>query len=77
MITEPTPNTYTPDTNPEAALHWAAAALNLAERRTAQNILLTSTENATYERYQTAARSHGFTDDQIREYAARMSRLGE
>lgn len=77
MTTDPTPNTYTPDTDAQAALHWAGAALNLAERRTAQNVPLTDGEKANYERYQEAARSHGITDDEVRERATVMSRLGD
>ena len=64
----PTPDDGTPTNDPAAALHWAAAALGLAEARTQQGHPLTDTERATFDRYQQAAHAHGFTDEQIRCY---------
>lgn len=65
MTSKSVTNVYTPETDPQAALHWAACARNLADRKES----LTHAEQATYDRYQTAAYHHGITDDQIREYA--------
>lgn len=64
----PTPDDGTPTNDPAAALHWAAVALGLAEARAEQGHPLTDTERAAYDRYQGAARSHGHTEEQVREY---------
>ena len=55
------------------ALHAAAAAYGLAEAREQQGHFLTVDEQAAFTRYQSAARSHGFTDTQVREHAATIS----
>lgn len=62
------PDDGTPTNDPAAALHWAAAAILLAETRAAQGQTLTSAEHDTYERYQDAAHAHGITGDQILDY---------
>lgn len=64
----------TPAQDPDAALHWAAVAYSLAEARTLQGHPLTSDERVQYNRYQDAARSHGITEAQVREYANALSR---
>jgi SOS response regulatory protein OraA/RecX len=61
-------NDGTPTSDPEAALHWAAMAVGLAERRTRESRPLTADEHANYDRYLAAARSHGFTDEDISDY---------
>jgi hypothetical protein len=58
----------TPTNDPAAALHWAAAAIGLAEARAAQGHTLTEAEHDAYDRYQAAAHAHGHTDEQIRCY---------
>lgn len=67
-------NDGTPTNDPAAALHWAAVAYGLAAAREQQGKFLTSDEQANYTRYQTAARSHGFTEQQVREYASALAR---
>ena len=69
----PTPDDGTPQNDPAAALHWAAAAQGLAATRTLQGQPLTADERVAYDRYQAAAHAHGFTDEQIR---AHMQTLG-
>lgn len=69
----PAPDDGTPTNDPAAALHWAAAATGLAEAREQQGHYLTPDEQAAFTRYQSAARSHGFTDEQIRCYANTLS----
>ena len=64
----PTTNDGTPTNDPAAALHWAAAAIGLAEARAAQGRRLTDDEHDAYERYQDAAHAHGFTGEQILDY---------
>lgn len=64
----PAPSDGTPTNDPAAALKWAAMSLGLAEARTQQGNPLTDDERAVHDRYQEAARSHGFTDEQIRHY---------
>jgi len=64
----PTPDDGTPTNDPAAALYWAAAAIGLAEARTEQGHPLTETERAAFDRYQDAARAHGFNDAQVRDY---------
>lgn len=64
----PTPDDGTPTNDPAAALHWAAAAIGLAEARTQQGNPLTPEERAVFDRYQDAALDHGFTDAEIRHY---------
>lgn len=64
----PTPDDGTPTHDPAAALHWAAAAIGLAEARTQQGNPLSDEERVVFDRYQNAARAHGFTDEQIRCY---------
>ena len=66
---QPTPTSdRTPTNDPAAALHWAAAAIGLAEARAAQGHHLTDAEHDAYERYQDAAHAHGFTGEQILDY---------
>jgi hypothetical protein len=60
--------TGTPTDDPAAALHWAAAAIGLAEARAQQGHPLTDDERVTYDRYQAAAHGHGFTEQQVRDY---------
>jgi hypothetical protein len=67
------PDDGTPTNDPAAALHWAAAAYNLAAAREQQGNFLTADEQANFTRYQTAARSHGQTDGDVRAYAATLS----
>lgn len=59
---------HTPADDPTAALHWAAVAIGLKERRERQGNPLTAEQQANFERYQDAARQHGITEPQIREY---------
>ena len=61
-------NTHTPTDDPTAALHWAAVAIGLKEAREQRGNPLTADEKVNFERYQAAARQHGITDDQVREY---------
>lgn len=68
----PAPDDGTPTTNPAAALHWAAEAYNHAARREAQGRYLNTDEQTNYQRYQSAARSHGYTEQQVRVYAASL-----
>ena len=58
----------TPTNDPDAAHHWAAVAVGLAAARTEQGHPLTADERVQYDRYQDAARSHGFTDQQVRDH---------
>lgn len=69
----PTPDDGTPQNDPNAALHWAAVAQGLAAAREAQGHPLTAAERVEYDRYQNAARAHGYTDGEIR---AHMQSLG-
>jgi hypothetical protein len=69
----PTPDDGTPRNNPDAALHWAAEAYNLAARRENQGKFLNADEQANYTRYQSTARSHGHTDQDVRDHAATLS----
>jgi hypothetical protein len=64
----PTPDDGTPTNDPAAALHWAAVAIGLAEAREQQGNPLTDTERTEFDRYQNAARAHGFTEQQVREH---------
>lgn len=64
------PDDGTPTNDPAAALHWAAVAIGLAEARTEQGNPLTGDERTELDRYQEAARAHGFTEQQIREHLA-------
>ena len=59
------PTDGTPTNDRDAALHWAAVAIGLARAREKQGRYLTTDEQAAFSRYQAAARSHGFTDEQI------------
>jgi hypothetical protein len=68
----PTPDDGTPTNDPAAALHWAAAAYSLAKAREQQGHYLTPDEQAAYTRYQSAARAHGYTEEQVREHAATL-----
>ena len=52
----------------ENARHWAAVAIGLKEAREKQGNPLTAEERVHFDRYQANARSHGFTDAQIRAY---------
>lgn len=72
---QPTPRADdgTPRNNPAAALHWAAEAYNLAARREQQGRFLNADEQANYTRYQSAARSHGHTDQDVRAHAATLN----
>ncbi|MFL1903106.1 hypothetical protein ACJWDR_28975 [Streptomyces tauricus] len=72
----PTPaqNDGTPTNDPDAALHWAAVAVGLAEARTQQGYPLTDTERDSFDRYQAAAHGHGITDEQIRAYTDELNR---
>ena len=64
----------TPVSASNSALHWAGVAMGLAEARTEQGNPLTDDERATYDGYQSAARAHGFTEQQVRDYAATLAR---
>ncbi|TGZ14716.1 hypothetical protein DV517_61990 [Streptomyces sp. S816] len=64
----PAPSDGTPTNDPAAAIHWAAAALGLAQARTEQGHPLTDDERAAFDRYQAAAHAHDITDEQIRDY---------
>jgi hypothetical protein len=70
----PEPDDGTPTNDPAAALFFAAAAYGLAQAREAQGNFLTVDEQAAFTRYQSAARSHGYTDVQVREHAATLRR---
>ncbi|MCQ8831789.1 hypothetical protein [Streptomyces malaysiensis] len=59
---------HTPTDDRDAAIHWAAVAIGLKESREQRGKPLTAAEQAAFERYQDAARQHGITDAQIREY---------
>ncbi|MGW5429979.1 hypothetical protein ACWET9_22615 [Streptomyces sp. NPDC004059] len=66
---EPTPtNDGTPTNDPQAALHWAAVAIGLANAREEQGNPLTDAERTVFYRYQDAARAHGFTGEQVLDY---------
>lgn len=65
-------NDHTPANDPQAALHWAAVAVGLAERRAEDGTPLTGAERANFDRYQEAARSHGITEQQVRDYLATL-----
>ncbi|MFK0140686.1 hypothetical protein [Streptomyces murinus] len=64
----PTPSDGTPTNDPAAAIHWAAAALGLAQARTDQGNPLTDSDRTAFDRYQAAAHAHGITDEQILDY---------
>ncbi len=64
----PAPDDGTPTNDPAAALHWAATAYGLAAAREQQGNPLTDGERAEFDRYQNAARAHGFTEEQVREH---------
>jgi hypothetical protein len=64
----PTQDDGTPTNDPAAALHWAAVAYGLAAAREQQGHYLTPDEQAAYTQYQSAARAHGFTEEQVREH---------
>lgn len=66
-------NDGTPTNDPAAALHWAAVAIGLAEAREQQGHPLTDNERVNFERYQDAARSHGFTEEQVRGYLTELN----
>lgn len=68
------PDDGSPTNDAASALFYAAAAYGLAQAREAQGHLLTTDEQAAFTRYQSAARSHGFTDEQVREHAKTISR---
>jgi hypothetical protein len=68
----PAPDDGTPTNDPAAALHWAAEAYNLAARREQQGNFLNADEQANFTRYQSAARSHGYTDQDVRAHAATL-----
>ncbi len=65
----PTPDDHAPTNNPDAALHWAAVAYNLAAAREARGQYLTPDEQTNFHQYQNAARSHGYTDRDVRDHA--------
>ena len=69
-MTEPT----TPTPDPNTALFFAAAAIGRAQASEAQGHFLTADEQAAFTRYQSAARAHGYTDEQIRAHAQTISR---
>lgn len=71
--TDRTVNDGTPANDSAAALHWAAEAYNLAARREDQGRFLNASEQANFSRYQTAARSHGHTDGDVRAHAATLN----
>ena len=66
--------TGSPIDDPGAALHWAAVAIGLAEAREQQGNPLTDEERVNFDRYQDAARSHGFTEQQVRDYLSTLPR---
>lgn len=66
-------NTHTPTDDPNAALHWAAIAIGLKEARERQGNPLTAAERRVFKRYQKAARSHGITEAQVRDYLRKHS----
>lgn len=66
--------TGSPVDDPAAALHWAAVAIGLAEAREQQGSPLTDDERVNFDRYQSAARAHGFTDRQVRDYLSTLPR---
>lgn len=61
-------NDYTPTSDRDSVLHFAALAVGLAERRMREGNPLTADEHANYDRYQAAAHAHGFTDEEISDY---------
>jgi hypothetical protein len=63
-------NDYTPSSDSATALHFAALAVGLAERRAKEGNPLTDDERANYDRYQAAAHSWGHTDQDISDYLA-------
>jgi hypothetical protein len=67
-------NDGTPTNDPAAALHWAAVAIGLAEARAEQDHPLTDDEQAVFDRYQAAARSHGYSEQQVRDYLSTLPR---
>jgi len=67
-------NAATPVSASNSALHWAGVAYGLASAREQQGRFLTTDEQAEFTRYQSAARSHGFTEQQVRDYAAALAR---
>jgi hypothetical protein len=73
MSEQTTVDDGTPQNDPAAALHWAAVAYNLAAARERQGNYLTTDEQAQFTRYQSAARSHGFTDQDVRTHAAELN----
>ncbi|MEC4016070.1 hypothetical protein [Streptomyces sp. H27-D2] len=62
------PGDGTPTNDPAAALHWAAVAIGLADARERQGHPLTDAEHVNYDRFLAAARDHGFSDEEIRDY---------
>jgi hypothetical protein len=72
--TAQTANDATPVSASNSALHWAGVAYGLAAAREQQGRFLTTDEQANYTRYQSAARAHGFTEQQVRDYAAALAR---
>ena len=70
-------NDGTPTNDPAAALHWAAVAYNLAASREGRGQFLTVDEQASFTRYQSAARLHGYTDRDVRAYAATLGAGGD
>lgn len=59
---------HTPTDDRDAAIHWAAEAIRLKESRERRGNPLTAAEQAVFDRYQDAARQHGITEAQVREY---------
>jgi hypothetical protein len=72
--TDQTASNGTPVSASNAALHWAGVAYGLASAREQQGRFLTPDEQEGYTRYQSAARAHGFTLQQVRDYAAALAR---
>lgn len=60
-----------------AALTQAATAYNHAAEREAQGRFLNRDEQANFTRDQTAARSHGFTDRDVRAHAATLRQAAQ
>lgn len=50
------------------ALHWAAVAVGLKEANERDHGPMPTDQKADFEKYQDLARSHGYTDDDIRAY---------
>lgn len=65
-------NDATPTSDPAAALHWAAVAIGLRESREQRGYPLNADEQAAFDRYQDAARAHGFTGEEIRSRLAEL-----